>query len=90
MYDQATISQVAQGHFKFLDSEVNICTQIKFDFPTRTWMDKTASLTKDFENKWNAKKGFQIFNPVRILPRHLWQDFGVHNLKSIKVWAFLG
>ena len=35
-----------------------ICTQIKFDFPTRTWMDKTASLTNDFENKWRNKKGF--------------------------------
>ena len=38
--------------------ETNICTQIKFDFPTRTWMDKTASLTDDFENKWRNKKGF--------------------------------
>ena len=66
MYDQATISQVAQGHFKFLDSEVNICTQIKFDFPTRTWMDKTASLTKDFEKKWRAKKGFPDYHNVKL------------------------
>ena len=38
----------------------NICTQIKFDFLTRTWMDKTAFVTNDFEKKWSKKECFPL------------------------------
>ena len=38
--------------------DANLCTQIKFDFPTRTWMDKTAFVTNDFEKKWSKKECF--------------------------------
>ena len=50
------LSETAPNIFSAFDA--NLCTQIKFDFPTRTWMDKTAFVTNDFEKKWSKKECF--------------------------------
>ena len=40
--------------------EANLCTQIKFDFLTRTWMDKTAFVT----NGWFQTLFLQILKSL--------------------------
>ena len=73
---------ICDQEFFFIFSALNenICTQINFDFPTRTWMDKTASVTNDFERKWSTKRGFLDF-----------LDFFENFLsESLERWALCG
>ena len=40
-------------------SELDICTNIQFDFQNRLWTDYSVSDFKAFTNRWETKEGFR-------------------------------
>ena len=43
--------------------ELDICTNIQFDFQKRTWTDHSVSDFEALTEKWETKKGFRELFP---------------------------